>query len=413
MSTLRITHPTKTLTGHFALPASKSICNRMLIAKQVLELDIPVTPVSDADDCVIMQYALQRLNGIINVHHAGTCMRFLTAYYATTPGADVILHGSERMHQRPIAPLVDALTALGADIDYIDLQGFPPLRIKGKKLNGGVVEMDGSISSQYTSALMLVAPRFTNGLVITHAGTAASFPYINMTAAVLRQCGVMVHTEPDIVVKPFTQTPAALHQLTVEPDWSAAAFWYLMAALSKQCEVRLNHLRANSMQGDAMIANYMERFGVQSTYNNDGVTLNKTVPLLDKACYNMYDYPDMVPAMAVLMCALNMSCTFTHVAHLEAKESKRLSALCTELSKCGFDISHNGMELQINPSDPKGWHTPALMHTHGDHRMAMAFAPLALLFNEVTIAESEVVNKSYPTFWKDLQDAGFRLTIVN
>lgn len=413
MSTLRITHPTRILTGTYTLPASKSICNRMLVARQVLQLQQPVTPLSEADDCVIMQYALQRHNGIINIQHAGTCMRFLTAYYATTPGADVILHGSERMHQRPIAPLVDALISLGADIDYIDHNGFPPLRIKGKKLEGGVITVDGTISSQYTSALMLVAPRFTNGLVINHEGNRASVPYVQMTAAVLRQCGVTVFTEPDVVVKPHTITDTHNQQLTVEPDWSAAAFWYLMAALGRQADIQLNALKSESMQGDAIIASYMERFGVRSTFNPSGLQLSKEPPLLTRACYNMADYPDMVPAMAVLMCALNISCTFTHVAHLEAKESKRLSALCTELGKCGFDISHSGDELVIQPSDAARWLAPEVFNTYNDHRMAMALAPLALLFDEITIADHQVVSKSYPHFWDDLRKAGFQITTVN
>ncbi|MFN3446895.1 MAG: 3-phosphoshikimate 1-carboxyvinyltransferase, partial [Bacteroidia bacterium] len=272
MSNLRIKHPTKKLTGNIILPASKSICNRVLILKKVLGIHTSIQNIATADDSVIMQHALQQTTGTVDVKNAGTCMRFLTAYYATTPDVDVILHGSERMHNRPIGALVDALTTLGADIDYIDKPGFAPLRIKGKKLHGGVVTVDASISSQFVSALMLVAPNFKNGLSIRLGKNTVSKPYITLTADLLKQFGIDVTVQDDVVIKPY-QPQTAPDTFLIEPDWSAAAFWYQLLALAKAGNITLNNLKPNSAQGDAIIAEYMERFGVSSNYYQQGVSL--------------------------------------------------------------------------------------------------------------------------------------------
>jgi 3-phosphoshikimate 1-carboxyvinyltransferase len=411
MSNLRIKHPTKQLTGNITLPASKSICNRVLLLQKVLGVNTQIQNISTADDSVIMQFALQQNNGTVDVKNAGTCMRFLTAYYAATPNIDIVLKGSERMHNRPIGALYDALTTLGADIDYIDKIGFAPLRIKGKKLHGGVVAVDASLSSQFVSALMLVAPNFKNGLSIRLGKNTVSKSYITLTADLLEQFGVDVNVhDDDVEIKPY-QNQTAPDTFFIEPDWSAAAFWYQLLALAKEGYITLNKLTPNSTQGDAIIANYMERFGISTQYNSRGALLTKNNNYLENACYDMLNYPDMVPAMAVLMCALNIPCTFINVAHLEAKESKRLTALCTELGKCGFDITQNGNKLQINKIIEGNLIKPTSFNTYQDHRMAMALAPLALFFDEVVINDSEVVEKSYPHFWDDLHQVGFEITV--
>ncbi len=409
MSNLRIKHPTKQLIGNITLPASKSICNRVMVLNKVLSSNTVIQNISTADDCVIMQHALQQTQGSVDVKNAGTCMRFLTAYYATTPNIDVILQGSERMHNRPIGALVNALIQLGADIDYIDKDGFPPLRIKGKNLHGGIVSVDASTSSQFVSALMLVAPNFKNGLSIQLGKHTVSKPYINLTSDLLKQFGVDVTIQEDVVIKPY-QNQTAPDTFFIEPDWSAAAFWYQFLALAKEGDITLNKLTSNSAQGDAIIANYMERFGISTQYNSQGALLTKNNNYLENACYDMLNYPDMVPAMAVLMCALNIPCTFINVAHLEAKESKRLTALCTELGKCGFDITQNGSELHINKIVKENLIKPTSFNTYQDHRMAMALAPLALLFDDVLINDIEVVAKSYPHFWDDMRKVGFEIT---
>ena len=409
MSNLRIKHPTKQLIGNITLPASKSICNRVMVLNKVLSSNTVIQNISTADDCVIMQHALQQTQGSVDVKNAGTCMRFLTAYYATTPNIDVILQGSERMHNRPIGALVNALIQLGADIDYIDKDGFPPLRIKGKNLHGGIVSVDASTSSQFVSALMLVAPNFKNGLSIQLGKHTVSKPYINLTSDLLKQFGVNVTLQEDVVIKPY-QNQTAPNTFFIEPDWSAAAFWYQFLALAKEGDITLNKLTSNSAQGDAIIANYMERFGISTQHNSQGALLTKNNNYLENACYDMLNYPDMVPAMAVLMCALNIPCTFINVAHLEAKESKRLTALCTELGKCGFDITQNGSELHINKIVKENLIKPTSFNTYQDHRMAMALAPLALLFDDVLINDIEVVAKSYPHFWDDMRKVGFEIT---
>lgn len=411
MSNLIVKHQTKIINGTINLPNSKSISNRLLVLQKLTGIPANITQLSPSEDTLLMQQALQQTSGTVNVNHAGTCLRFLTAYYACLPEADVVLHGSERLHQRPIGVLVNALTSLGADIDYIDKVGFAPLRIKGKPLHGGVVQLDASVSSQFVSALMLIAPVLKNGLVITQQGKMVSKPYVQMTASLLNQIGVECIVKQDVVIKPFHSTNLS-KTIEVERDWSGASFWYVMAALSQQCNILLNGLSTESTQGDAVIANYMERFGVRSELGEQGIVLHKSKPLLNQAYYDMLDYPDLVPPLAVLMCALNYACTFTNVAHLQAKESHRLIALCTELAKCGFDISHTENDLVIKQVNQNNIKAPVFFNTYNDHRMAMSFAMLALKFNQVTIKNMEVVDKSYPSFWDDLKQVGFNLEVT-
>ncbi|MFN7312789.1 MAG: 3-phosphoshikimate 1-carboxyvinyltransferase [Bacteroidota bacterium] len=409
MSILKIKHPTKKIHAAVDLPASKSISNRLLILQQLLHQRFSIQQLSDADDTRIMQHALSQTQGTVDVKNAGTCMRFLTAYYACLPGSDVILHGNERMHSRSIDTLVEALKSLGADIDYIHHEGYPPLRVKGKQLKGGVIEMGSNISSQFVSAMMLVAPWFTNGLVITLHPSQVSMPYIQMTARAMQWCGLDVHIEQDIVIKPYSGIVQPPSSLTVEADWSAAAFWYVHTALSQSAQIQLNQLMLNSAQGDSVVANYMARFGVNSDQITSGIELQKDNAMIEKACYNMSDYPDLVPPLAVLMCALNIPCTFTHVQHLEAKETKRLTALCNELNACGFYVRHDENELTIHPVESINPKLHPVFKTYGDHRMAMSLSALALVFDEIRIEQPEVVEKSYPNYWQQMQKAGFIL----
>ncbi len=409
MSNLIVRHQTKKISGAITLPTSKSISNRLLVLQKLTGFPTEITQLSTSEDTRLMQQAMQQIKGTVNVNHAGTCLRFLTAYYACLPEADVILHGSERLHQRPIGPLVNALTSLGADIDYIDQVGFAPLRIKGKHMHGGVVQLDASISSQFVSALMLIAPVFKNGLVITQQGKMVSKPYVQMTAKLLNQIGIACTVKHDVVIKPFHQAGTAAKTMKVEMDWSAASFWYVMAGLSQECNLLLNQLSTETTQGDSVIANYMERFGVMTEAVEQGIHLQKSKPLLNQAYYDMLDYPDLVPPLAVLMCALNCACTFTNVAHLQAKESHRLTALCTELTKCGFDVSHTENDLVIKQVNQAMVKAPDFFDTYNDHRMAMSFSLLALKFNQVNIKNMEVVEKSYPNFWQDLKQVGFEL----
>lgn len=408
MINLLIKHPTKIIEGNITLPASKSICNRVLILQKVLQFTNPIINISKADDSVVMQQSLQKTTGTIDVKNAGTCMRFLTAYYAATPNTDVILCGSERMHKRPIGALVDALITLGADIKYLDKKGFAPLHIKGKKILGGQVNIDASVSSQFITALMLVAPSFKNGLVIKLGDKIASKPYINMTADLLNQLGVAVNILNDIVINPYQpkQTNTAI---TIEPDWSSAAFWYQIILFAKQANLTVKDLNVNSIQGDATIAQHMQNLGVSTVFTNKVAALTKNNNLLDEATFDMLNYPDMVMSMAVMMCVLNIPSTFNNVAHLQDKESNRLDAITTELNKCGFNVSHNHQQLYITPVTKVNYHQTINFNTYQDHRMAMALAPLALLFDGVVVENAAVVEKSYPHFWDDLCKVGFTI----
>lgn len=413
MSNLVVHHPTGRLFAAIPLPASKSICNRALVLQQVLG-NLQIGNLSDADDSRIMKEALAISSGTVDVKNAGTCMRFLAAYYASVPGTDITLHGTERMHRRPVAALVDALRQLGADIDYIDQPGFPPLRIRGKKLAGGVVSIDGSVSSQFTSGIMLAAPLFTNGLVIRTGRETVSKPYIVMTARLMQQCGVQVSMHDDIVIRPYVfHGDAATQQVNIESDWSAAGYWYSMLALANEGRVELAGLGRDSLQGDAVVAGLMEGLGVHTAFEQQGAVLTRQAGYelsLAERVFPMADHPDLVPALAVLMCAWNIGCRFVKVGHLAAKESNRLAVLASELGKCGFDVTHRESELVIRPVDLRHASAPpGGIDTHDDHRMAMAFAPLALLFGSIRINDPSVVEKSYPGFWVDLKRAGFLL----
>ncbi|MCU0422544.1 MAG: 3-phosphoshikimate 1-carboxyvinyltransferase [Bacteroidia bacterium] len=412
MSVVRISHPTKILKGNIQLPASKSISNRLLILQQIVPYMLSINNLSSASDTKIMKKACKIKTGTVNINNAGTCMRFLTALYAAIEGSDIILHGDERMHERPVAPLVDALVTLGADIDYIDKIGFPPLRIKGKKLKGGIVSVDSSYSSQFVSALMMIAPLLEQGIVINDISQLVSKPYVHLTADLMRACGFDVVVQTDLVIKPGCKRLSQL-EIDVEGDWSASAFWYVMASLSNESELILEPLQANSEQGDKEIANYMLRFGVDTHYAENQVQLTRNNHYLKKAIYNMQDFPDLVPAMAVLFCALQIEATFTHVGHLQLKETKRLSALCNELEKCGYDISHQSDTLIIKPTLNEITLPDAPFETYGDHRMAMSLSALSLVFPYVDIRNPDVVSKSYPHYWDDMIRAGFDVQTIS
>lgn len=412
MSTLIINHPTKVITGTISLPTSKSLINRLLVLQKLLGVPSVIHDASTSEDTRLMQQALTQKSGTIQVNHAGTCLRFLTAYFACVPNTDVILQGSERLHQRPMAPLVNALRSLGADISYVHNEGYAPLHIKGKTLQGGTVMLNTSASSQFVSALMLIAPTLTEGLIIKQQGLAVSKPYLQMTANLLQQVGVVCLLDDDIVIKPIEQPLHNFKEMTTEKDWSGASFWYAMAALSNNCKISLDGLSMQSVQGDKIISDYMASYGVQSVQTLQGTELMHQEHKKNQAYFNMIDCPDLVPPMAVAMCALNIPTTFTNVAHLQVKESNRLSALCTELSKCGFDISHSENDLFIKPVNVNNLKTPDFFNTYNDHRMAMSFALLALKIGPVVINDAQVVEKSYPGFWDDLKLVGFDITSI-
>ena len=400
-------HATVTITG------SKSETNRALLL-QALYPNISVENSSNSDDSEVMLQALSQNTDsqIINVHHAGTAMRFLTAYFAIQSKSEVILTGSERMKERPIKILVEALQQLGAEIYYQEKEGFPPIKIIGKKLTQPKVSIPANVSSQYISALLLIAPKLENGLELTLEGTITSIPYIKMTLALLEEIDVETSfIENKITVKPLQTINSK--RITIESDWSSASYWYSIVALSQiGTQITLSRFKKNSLQGDAILTEIYKDFGVETVFNTeDSITISKVNnhhenQKLQSKTYNLISSPDIAQTIAVTCFGLGLGCRLTGLHTLKIKETDRLEALKNELSKLGANVSitHDSFTLkssnEINPN--------SCIKTYQDHRMAMAFAPLALKTN-LTIEEADVVSKSYPAFWDDLQKIGFIL----
>lgn len=406
--TLQLTAPQQA-NGTISLPTSKSISNRALMIAALCGGEPQALHPALCDDTAVMVDALSRQEGDINVGAAGTTMRFLTAYFATREGVTVTLDGVERMRHRPIGPLVDALRSLGAHIEYLGQEGFPPLQITGSVMHGGDITMAGDVSSQFISAVMMILPAIGGGS-IQLTGNIVSAPYIHMTAAVMRSMGATVD---------FTGNTIAVgngykgNDIVVEADWSAAAPWYALAALLPQSSITLQGLTADSIQGDARLVNLGSRLGIVSRFDAHGVTLD-TSRFIDCCCSNFADMaatPDLVPSWAVLMCLLERSFRMTGVRTLRLKESNRIEALRQELLKLGY-------VLKIEGEDAISWYgervavttQPPVIDTHSDHRMAMAFAPAAVRFPGLIIRDADVVSKSYPAYWRHLTQCGFTIT---
>lgn len=417
MSYYRIQKKDKTLKGEVFLPSSKSISNRLLIIDALYaEQALQIHNLSTANDTKIMQKALALLANhqhntphTLDIEDAGTAFRFLTAYAATQAEQHLLLTGTPRMQERPIGHLVNALRQLGADISYTAKQGYPPLLIKGKALLGHQVHIKASVSSQFISALMLIAPRLPQGLRICLEGTKVSAPYIHMTAKLMQYFGMEVNIKKtEIHIAPH-HTTLARNSIRVESDWSAASYWYQMAALAEEADIFLHGLQADSLQGDAAIAQWFEPLGVESTFGTDGVRLRKMQSHLPAHFTADFTHqPDMAQTMACTLSGLQCPATLTGLGNLRHKETDRLTALATELSKLKVNTKVDANSLHIAPHNLSNPQQP--IQTYNDHRMAMAFAPLAIPMNYITIAQPECVQKSYPSFWTDLQKVGFEIT---
>lgn len=403
MSVITLSHPKKNISGAITLPGSKSITNRLLIMQALSGNNLQIENLSEADDSKLMQQYTGILNGVVNIENAGTCMRFLTAYYSLM-AEDILLMGNERMHQRPIKPLVDALNSLGASIAYVNAPGYPPLRIKGKKLSGGGVKIDASISSQFISALMLIGPLLNNGLIIETDENVVSKAYNMLTLELMRKYGIQAEYDNNrYVIHPGSYQ---LSNLVCEPDWSAASYFYSICSLTKEATLFLNGLHKNDIQPDKHIYELMNTLGVNSQFFSDGVRIDSFGISSNLNALNMSDYPDLVPTLAVLSAGKNRETVFTQIGHLQFKETNRLEALTVELTKCGFNVSHDDTSMHIMHSNANFDLYPKIK-TYGDHRMAMSFAPLALVFDKIDIENPEVVEKSFPNFWKELKNIGF------
>jgi 3-phosphoshikimate 1-carboxyvinyltransferase len=388
------------------ITGSKSETNRLLLL-QALFPEIQLQNASSSDDSEVMIKALQNNETLVDIHHAGTAMRFLTAFYAIQEGKETILTGSKRMKERPIKILVDALSQLGADIEYLENEGFPPLKIKGKKINKNKVSLPANISSQYISALLLIATKLQNGLELTLEGAITSVPYIKMTLALLNEIGVETSFIGNVIsVKPKLSIINC--ELSIESDWSSASYFYSIIALSEiGTQITLSFYKKNSLQGDSVLATIYNNFGVETVFNKDNsITISKVNFQNNQKTFNLNDAPDIAQTIAVTCFGLGIGCHLTGLHTLKIKETDRLEALQNELSKLGANVSITNDSLTLKENSKINENI--IIKTYQDHRMAMAFAPLALKV-PIEIEESEVVSKSYPSFWKDLQSIGFQI----
>lgn len=415
-----LTKKGRSVNGTILLTGSKSECNRALIIEALSGGKVKVENVSDAADTVTLLEVLsqkpevksQNHNSelktqdlrLVNIGPAGTAMRFLTAYF-TLQDEEVVLTGSERMKQRPIGVLVNALRDIGAEIDYAENEGFPPLRIKGSlQQKKDTISIKGDISSQYITALLLIASQLPSGLTLQIEGELTSKPYVEMTLAMLQQAGIQHQWEGSnihVAKKDFRETT-----LYVEPDWSAASYWYAIAALADEAELFLPGLTAYSLQGDSVITEIMANFGITSQFKDGGVHLKKEPKPLSRKIFDMKSCPDLAQTVIVVCAALGHDATFTGLETLKIKETDRVKALQNELAKIGVKLIEKGQVYKLDCSE-KQIPQKVFINTYDDHRMAMAFAPLALIVPEVEIEDYMVVEKSYPAFWEDLKKVEF------
>ena len=393
------------------ISGSKSESNRLLILQKLFS-EISIENLSDSDDTHHLQHAVTTKDEDINIGHAGTAMRFLTAFFATQNNRTVILSGSNRMHNRPIEILVNALKDLGADISYVEKEGYPPIKIVGTQLVKDSVQIDGNVSSQYISALLLIAPSLSNGLTVELIGEITSIPYINMTLSLLNQVGVETHFEGQrIEVKPLKEIEP--ETIVVESDWSSASYFYSITALSDiGSEITLSAYKEKSLQGDFVLSKIYQHFGVETSFGEDTITLKKTRNVISGEAekshlkVDLIKAPDIAQTIAVTCFGLGIGCDLTGLHTLKIKETDRLEALKTELTKLGADISVTDHSLNLKPSAKIN--PDVAIETFNDHRMAMAFAPLGMQ-TSLEIVDAKVVTKSYRNFWKDLQQIGFQL----
>ncbi len=390
------------------LPSSKSISNRVLLFNAWGNGTCRIENLSDCDDTRVMVRALEGEGNLIDIGAAGTAMRFLTAYFSVTPGTRV-LTGSQRMRQRPIRVLVDALRALGAEIEYVADEGFPPLRITGHELMKNEIRLPGNVSSQYISALLMIGPLLQDGLTIHLTGKIISRPYIDLTLRLMNDFGARAEwlDRSRLNVAPQPYHPVPFH---VESDWTAASYWYQIVALSPswETEITLYGLFKESYQGDSRVAELFRWLGVETLYGDKKVSLRKTGNLIERLDCDFTDNPDLVQTVAVTCALLEIPFCFSGVQSLKIKETDRLAALITEMGKLGYVFHETGGSVL----SWKGERCEAIavpIDTYEDHRMAMAFAPVCLRKGELRINNPQVVSKSYPNYWDDLRQAGFIL----
>ena len=400
---LQLSSKAEIITENITISGSKSESNRLLILQQIFP-NLQIENLSDSDDTHHLQEALSSENEIADIGHAGTAMRFLTAFFANQDGETKIIQGSERMHNRPIQILVDALRDLGAGIEYLEKDGYPPLKIIGKKITNSAVKINGNVSSQYISALMLIAPSLPNGLEIELIGKITSVPYINMTLKLLHQLDVEAKFEGQLI-KIASKSAVKNQTIVVESDWSSASYFYSLIALSiTGSSVTLSAYKKDSLQGDNCLADIYKYFGVQTIFKENSIVLSKVKTHQKEVLkVDLKNAPDIAQTIAVTCYGLGVACDLSGLHTLKIKETDRLDALKIELTKLGANIEVTNENLHLKTSEEIKKNIA--IETYNDHRMAMAFAPLALKV-PIQILDSYVVSKSYRNFWNDMQQVG-------
>lgn len=400
--------PTQPIKGNLKITGSKSESNRLLLLNQLYSNVFTLENLSNSEDSQLMQNALANETELIDIHHAGTAMRFLTAYFAINEGRTITITGSDRMKQRPIKVLVDALKSLGADIQYLENDGFPPLKIKGQKLQKSTISIPADVSSQYITALMLIGTQLENGLRIELVGKVISVPYIMMSIQLLNKVGIEAKMNENIItIKP--QHTIQPQTIQVESDWSSASYYYSLVALSPNSEVNISTYYTDSLQGDSDLQNiYREHFGVESKFENGKLQLknNPNFKYKESIELDLNHTPDIAQTIAATCVGLNLKCRLTGLETLKIKETDRLQALKNELEKVGAIVEITQDSLHI--SGYNNYHETPIFETYNDHRMAMCMAPLAVKF-QIKIENEMVVEKSYPTFWEDFETLGFEI----
>ena len=383
----KISHPTKVVNCEIDLPSSKSISNRLLIIKALCKEKFLIKNLSESDDTILLKNALNSKEKTINVSHAGTSFRFLTSFLLIQKGEKFILNGSDRMKERPIKELVNSLQELGVKIEYLEKEDFPPLKIIGTEIDGEEIEIDGTISSQFISSLLLIAPNLRNGLILKIKGELVSKPYLLMTLKLMGKFGINWTWNNDVIT--ILKQEYVAKNYTVESDWSAATFWFQSASLSEKCKIILRGLNEESIQGDSACKKIFKDLGVDSVFKNGDLILTKNKRISPSETYNLIETPDIYQSLKCTLFALNKDSEFTGIQTLRNKETDRITAVENEL-------------LKLN--------TPKIIETYDDHRMAMSFAPLSLKFEELQISNPGVISKSYPNYWKDLKKGGFKIS---
>ena len=383
----KISHPTKIVKCEIDLPSSKSISNRLLIIKALCKEKFLIENLSNSDDTILLKNALNSKEKTINVSHAGTSFRFLTSFLSIQKGKEFILNGSDRIKERPIKELVNSLQELGVKIKYLEKKDFPPLKITGTEIDGGKREIDGTISSQFISSLLLIAPNLRNGLTLKIKGELVSKPYVLMTLKLMGEFGINWTWKKDKIT--ILKQEYVAKNYTVESDWSAATFWFQSASLSKKCQIILKGLNEESIQGDSACKEIFKDLGVDSVFKNGNLILTKNKRIKPAETYNLIETPDIYQSLKCTLFALKQSSLFTGIQTLKNKETNRINAVENELIKLDM---------------------PKIIETYNDHRMAMSFAPLSLKFGELQISNPGVISKSYPNYWQDLKKGGFKIS---